>query len=241
MWGWGNPSAEPYSDFWETISGLGDWKQSPVGFIYFQFWGLVFGVFILHVIRYIHQNMMHFKEYPIKLFGIKPILTRKKPIKFKNHNLISFTSEDPIKIGTFFLLLAGIGFSLMGLVPDGVVTSISKFHEISAGVGFGGIFFANAFYASVLDQAMRENKINKKLHILSQILWWFLIIGTIITFGIAELYYKPMYDLGWYGPEWSEAGVPVIVSFPIWERIGFIVGCVYMGLIGFILPEKEMK
>ncbi|MHA1339750.1 MAG: hypothetical protein ACTSRZ_16660 [Promethearchaeota archaeon] len=241
MWGWGNPSAEEYSDIWETISGLGNWKQSPVGFLYFQLWGLNIGIFIMHIIGYVHNNMMQFKEYPIKFLGLREMFPNKKPIKIGDHNLIAFNSEDSIKFGTFFLILGGIGFILMGLIPDDVISSIKKFHEICAGIGFAGILFADLCYTNVLDQAMKDGKINKKMHIFSQILWWFLIIGTIVTYGIAELYYKPLHNLGWYGPEWGEAGVPWIFSFSVWERFGVIVGYAYLGLLGWILPEKTER
>ncbi|MBD3350539.1 MAG: hypothetical protein GF364_03535 [Candidatus Lokiarchaeota archaeon] len=275
---------EPFSDWWDTISGLGNWEQSPIGYLYFQLWGLVFGVFLIHITRYVHDRMMIYRDKPIMfykvylttgrlrlsvyyLFGFIPIyFIHIKSVSFPILPLIIFiekdgksalygkfmekeqsdvlrkpvTAEDFIKLGTFFMLLGGIGFILMGLVPADVV-NIDQFHEISAGVGFGGIFFANFLYANCLDQVAREGKVNKWLHIGLQICWWILIIGVVITYPIAEFYFKEKFDLGWYSAEWGEAGVSPIFSFALWERIGFIVGCIYTGGLGWLLPANIKK
>lgn len=236
LWGYkyyGVTPQEEYSDWWHTISGLGDWEQSPIGFMYFQLWGIVFGVFIIHILPYIHQKMLIYRDYPFS-YGF-PIIDK----IMKNFvDKIKWKAVENVKRGTFFLLLGGIGFILMGLIPNDA-TNINMLHEITAGVGFGGIFFANLFYSRVLGLASKDGKIDKKLHLISQLIWWFLIIGTAVTYLIAELYYKPLYDLGWYDLDWGLAGVPVIFSFALWERIGFIVGCAYLGMMGYILPEKS--
>jgi hypothetical protein len=238
LWGYGYygiPPLEPYSDWWETISGLGDWEQSPIGFIYFQFWGLVFGIFIIHILPYIHQRLAVYGDYPFS-YGV-PLFDK----IMKNFiDKVKWKAINNVRRGSFFLMLGGIGFILMGFFPADALP-VEKLHEISAGVGFGGIFFANWFYTRVLYLASNDGRISRKLQVISQIMWWFLIIGTAVTYLIAELYYKEMYDLGWYDTDWGDAGVPVIFSFPVWERIGFIIGCAYLGLLGYLLPAEVVK
>lgn len=285
LWGVGDPAPEVFSDYWETISGLGNMDHNPKGFIYFQLWGCVFGVFILHITRYIHDRMMLYRDYPVMFFKVYLSSGRLMlsvyylfgfiPIYFVHIKKVSFPvifpflifietegksalygallekdksevlrrpakAEDFIKLGTFFLLMGGIGFVLMGVIPDGITPALdeTKLHEVSAGIGFGGILFANILYANSLDQVARAGKVSKKIHYALQGLWWFLILGVLITYPIAEFYYKEKYDLGWYDPEWGEAGVPWIFSFSVWERIGFIVGCAYLGGMGYLLPKK---
>jgi len=238
LWGYGYygiPPLEPYSDFWETISGLGDWEQSPIGYIYFQFWGLVFGIFIIHILPYIHQRVAAYGDKEFS-YGA-PFVDNIMKVFIQK---VKWKAIENVKRGSFFLLLGGIGFILMGFFPADALP-IDKLHEISAGVGFGGIFFANFWYSRVLGIVSKEGAFSRKLYIVSQAIWLFLIIGTAVTYLIAELYYKELYDLGWYDADWGVAGVPVIFSFPVWERIGFIIGCAYLGLMGYLLPAEVVK
>ena len=238
MWGFGYYGVDPleeYSDIWHTISGLGDWEQSPIGFIYFQFWGLVFGIFIIHILPYIHQRMASFGDEPFS-YGAPFVDNIMKNVIAK----LKLKAIHNVKIGTFFLLLGGIGFILMGFFPADALP-IRGLHEASAGVGFGGIFFANMWYSRVLGMVSKQGKVSRKLHIAMQAIWLFLIVGTAVTYLIAELYYKELYDLGWYDIDWGEAGVPWIFSFAVWERIGFITGCAYLGLMGYLLPAEVIR
>lgn len=225
MWGYPLPNPEPYYDYWETISGLGDWEKSPIGFLFFQLWGLTIGIFILHITPYVHQHLKPYSNCKFQLFG-KNILPKK------------LTGLHELRFGTFLLFMGAIGFILMGLIPADLIPDL---HELSAGIGYGGVVFSAFFHMSIYEQA--RDRLNQKLRVAVFFLWLGLAVYAAITYGIGEFYYKELYDLGWYDYDWELAGVPRIYSFAITERLGFIVMIIYFGFIGYMLPDlpKDLK
>ncbi len=69
------------------------------------------------------------------------------------------------------MLLGGIGFILMGLIPN-EATDINMLHEITAGVGFG-VSFLQIYSIPEYWDGDNDGKIDKKLHLISQLIWWF--------------------------------------------------------------------
>jgi hypothetical protein len=199
-------TSEPFSDIWETISGLGHMSDNPVGFYFFQLSMTMVGVMVIPMVFYIHPRI----------------------VKYQRGNAV---------LGSFFLLIGGIGFLMTGLIPDGVVhiPEWDKFHEISAGLGFGGILFAAWFYFWPIRKA--GDIFGRRVILFLLLLWWVPLILTGVSYGVAELVIKEQHNLGWYGPEWGEAGVSGFFSFAVWERVLFTVMLVYLGALGYILPE----
>jgi hypothetical protein len=138
-------------------------------------------------------------------------------------------------LGTIFMILGVIGFLLVGLIPNDTL-DIEKFHEISAGVGFLGVAIACMFYFFAIK--IRKIPVNLKLFNIMIIVWWTGILLTGIFFAIASLYYDPTYDLGWYNYEWGLAGVPVIFSFALWERVMYCIMFLALWAGVKMIPER---
>jgi hypothetical protein len=208
---WPLDASEPYSDIWETISGLGDMEENPVGFYFFQIAMAFYGLIIFPIIPYIHPKLM--------AIGKK---------------------TGMVKMGTFWLTIGAVGMLLTGLIPDGIVEipEWDKFHEITSGAGFGGVLFAAFFYFFPCKAA--GDKINQKVLLLITLMWWISIIIFGISYGMAEFVIKEQNacDLGWYGPEWGECGVSGFYSFSVWERILFTIGLIYLALLVYMIPVQ---
>ncbi|HMB65279.1 MAG TPA: DUF998 domain-containing protein [Patescibacteria group bacterium] len=206
---WPSDSPEPYSDIWETISGLGNTELNPVGYIFFQIALTILGILILIITFYIHPQMLTLEK-----------------------------NQGQTKLGSFFLLLGGIGFVLTGLIPDGTIEipGWDKFHELTSGLGAIGVLLAAFFYWLPTKNA--KDKINQKYVKINIALWWIPLVLAGFAYGYAELVIKPRYDLGWYGPEWGEAGVSGFYSFSVWERILFAVIIIYMGILVLMVPKS---
>ena len=134
---------EPYSDIWETISGLGNTENNPVGYIFFQIALSLFGILIIPVLIYVHPRLME-------------IAKNKKTL---------------VVLGSFFLALGSVGFILTGFIPDGTVTipEFDKFHEITSGMGFLGVMFAAFFYFWPMVRS--KQRINKKMLLAITLMW----------------------------------------------------------------------
>jgi hypothetical protein len=210
---WPADSPKLYSDIWDTISGLGDMEDNPIGFIFFQIAMTLMGVLSIPVVLYVHPRLIGIAE-----------------------------KKGGVRLGSFWLLMGAIGFLLTGLIPDGVVTipEWDKFHEITAGLGSLGIIFAAFFYFSPCKNA--GEKINQKVLWIITAVWWIPIILTGIAYGLAELMVKEVWyaqcNLGWYGAEWGECGVSWFYSFAVWERVLFTVMVIYQLLLVKMIPEN---
>ncbi len=187
-----------FSDVWDTISGLGDMENNPIGWIFFQIAMVISGIVIIPVALNVQKIFLELQKGN-GLFGI------------------------------LFLYIGAIGFLLTGLIPDDTLP-INKLHEITAGLGFGGVMFA-AFFLFWASLKGMETKIDKKSLIIITILWWIPLILTIIAYAWAELVIKEQYDLGWYGIEWGNAGISPFFSFAVWERILYVVMFAYLWLL----------
>jgi hypothetical protein len=213
---WPTENAGTFSDVWETISGLGDMEDNPIGFILFQFAMTILGILILIVVFYVHPNL-------------SKLVDRK----------------GSVKIGSFWLLMGGLGFVLTGLIPDGVVKipDWDKFHEITAGLGTIGVIFAALFYFRPVKKAGPQ--INQKLLWVITAVWWIPLLFTGIFYGIAELLVKEVWfescHLGWYSERWGECGVPGYYSFAVWERVIFGIIVIYQGMLIKLIPESNKK
>ncbi|MCP4764296.1 MAG: hypothetical protein GY870_21155 [archaeon] len=203
---------EPFSDAWETISGLGNIEINIPGFIFFQISMVSLGVGIFTTFLYVHSRL---KE-------------KSKILNF---------------FGAFCMLIGSLGIILTGLIPAGIIESIEKSHEITAGLGFLGVLFASFFYFWAIKRNLEVY--NHKLLNNITVIWWIGIILTIISYTMAELIIKPQIlidqgiDLGWYGPEWGDAGVSIFYSFALWERVMFMIVIIYLGSLGYIIPDEE--
>ena len=82
LYGRGATNPEVFSDIWCNISDLGDMENNPIGFLYFQIWGIVAGAYILHAIPSIHSDLMQFKDLNLML-GNKVLFGGKYKV---NHN-----------------------------------------------------------------------------------------------------------------------------------------------------------
>ncbi len=171
----------------------------------------------------------YFFQASMVLVGILMI-----PVAMYVHPRLTHFHENFTRLGSFFMVMGAIGFILTGLIPDGVI-EINKLHEITAGLGFGGVLFAALFYWFPLKNA--ENNINQKVSMLITLLWWIPLILTIITYGYAEFVIKDQFNLGWYGPSWREAGISPFFSFSVWERVLFGVMLAYLELLPIMIPE----
>ncbi len=187
-----------YSDVWDTISGLGDMENNPIGWIFFQIAMVISGIAIIPVAIYVQKTFVTLQ----KGNGI---------------------------IGILFLYIGSIGFLLTGFIPDDTLP-INKLHEITAGLGFGGVMFA-AFFLFWASLKGLDTKIDKKTLINITILWWIPLIITIIAYAWAELVIKEQYNLGWYSIAWQEAGVSPFFSFAVWERVLYVVMFLYLWLL----------
>ncbi|GAB4307358.1 MAG: hypothetical protein Kow0069_04820 [Promethearchaeota archaeon] len=194
---------EPFSDAWDTISGLGDLENNPVGFFFFQASMVLVAALLFPVGLHVHPRLSKYHEVA--------------------------TSA-----GTFFLAFAALGFFLTGLLPDGVVP-VDKFHEITAGAGALGTLLAAFFYSVSCKKAGGD--LSRRVQWAIALAWWVPLVLAGVAYGYAELVVKPAFDLGWYGAEWGEAGVPVVLSFALWERVLFGVLLAYSALLVYLVPE----
>ncbi|MHA1871445.1 MAG: hypothetical protein ACTSXF_10885 [Promethearchaeota archaeon] len=213
----------PYSDAWDTISGLGNVTDNPFGFYGFQISLVCIGIGVLYIFLYSHPRIVALNksiDRSQKMFFFDKLMTLRIMVYF----------------GSFWMIIGALGLLLTGFIPDNTITSIKKFHEITSGMGFGGVMFASFFYFFTFKYS--TDKISKKLLIFLTLLWWTGIILTAVAYGIAELHYKPLYDLGWYGADWGAAGVPVFYSFALWERIDFAIMIIYTGLLEYLIPQN---
>jgi hypothetical protein len=138
-------------------------------------------------------------------------------------------------IGIIFLYLGAIGFLLTGLIPDDTLP-IKKLHEITAGLGFGGVLFA-AFFLFWPSLKGINSIVDKRILISITLLWWIPLIIFIYAYGWAELVIKEQYNLGWYSIEWEEAGVSPFYSFAVWERILYVIMFIYLWLLPKSIKE----
>lgn len=148
--------------------------------------------------------------------------------------------KGAVGLGTLCMLVGAVGFLLTGFIPDGLVESVDKLHEITSGAGFGGILLASFFYGLAVNKAKAEDQLAQpRVNVIITIMWWVALVLTGLAFGVAELVIKPAYDLGWYGPEWAAAGIHPVVSFAVWERVMFGVGLAYLGLMVLMIRDAR--
>ncbi|MHA1734283.1 MAG: hypothetical protein ACTSU5_20280 [Promethearchaeota archaeon] len=202
------PASSPqYCDAWETISGLGNAGDNPVGFLFFQLAMVAVGVLVVPTFLYLHPRLS------------------------RHHRVAAL-------LGTFWMVVGAAGMLLTGFIPDGTVP-IDKFHEITAGAGFGGILFASFFYWFATRAAGRAGEVtDRRLGWAATALWVAGIVATGAAYAVAEFVVKPAYDLGWYGCEWGAAGISAVISFAVWERVMFAVAVAYLAIVVALVPDE---
>ncbi len=202
------PADSPqYCDMWETISGLGNIEENPIGFFFFQAAMVVVGVLVIPAALYLHP-------------------------KLKTQHAVASL------LGSLCMALGFVGFLLTGVIPDDTLP-IDKFHEITAGVGFGGILLASFFYGFAVSRAVKGGQVtDKRVQYIITAMWWGGLLLTGAAYGVAELVIKPAYDLGWYSCAWAQAGISPILSFALWERVMLAIAVIYLWLMVLLIREE---
>ncbi len=206
-------TSPPYSDLWQTISGLGDVEDNPIGFWFFQFSMLTVGVLLLPAIFYYHARLAKAKKFVTSI-----------------GTLLFF-------IGAIGFLLTGFvpQHTLANLFPEYAdVYIIEKFHEITAIGGSGCIVFAAFFYGIVILKG--KVPINRKLNIVIILMWWVPLIIGIACIGYGYIVYEELVDDAALA---LALGAPWFVSLGLWERVIFCIIIAYAGLIVTALPDRE--
>jgi hypothetical protein len=235
-------------DIWDTISTLGDSRPdaNPNGAIYFQLAMGALGLLLLLAAIDIHPRMTAFQKGWTRVGTLWLIIGS---VGFLLMCFISRAMAETIA-SKFHEICAGVG--ALGVLlavacydfaqwtpgkfkpPNKLVAFIVGFFQMIFGIT--GIFYLIDWIKATKGQTIEG--MNKKLRIIIDIVFLFTIFAIIITFGIAEFYYKEIYPLGWYGPDWGTYGVPFIYSFSFWERVIFADLTIYPGLLIASMPEK---
>jgi hypothetical protein len=139
-------------------------------------------------------------------------------------------SSRALKIG--FLGVVTVGFER--LLSQSIALHTYKTHEYISIVTFFGLLLGIAGFWICLTRWL--------LQIRQWPVWGLsalslISVGPIIGTGLSQawLYFFPNH-LGWVGPKWAEAGVPVYLSFAFWEWLTCVGIFIYLFLILFWLP-----
>ncbi|MHA1369065.1 MAG: hypothetical protein ACTSRA_05030 [Promethearchaeota archaeon] len=141
--------------------------------------------------------------------------------------------------GTIFFTIGIIGLFSVGTIGQ-IIHGIPKLHEILASVGLLGILFSALFYGFLLlkDRFFGQKQFDFKLTIIIAIVLWTPVIGM----ATSQIYISVVEnDWGWVGLEWIELGVPVVLSFALWEWLLLIAIVTYMILFSIAVPENVEK
>jgi hypothetical protein len=131
-------------------------------------------------------------------------------------------------------LILGMVIGLDGLVLPKLNGIAYKLHETVATLAFAAIFFGVLTFWSAMTKWLRIKR-GWTSAACSALSLFVLVPMAGAMISQAYLFFVPN-DLGWVGPDWSERGVPVYLSFAFWEwlAIGGIYFCLYV--IAVLLP-----
>lgn len=113
---------------------------------------------------------------------------------------------------------------------------IHKGHEAIALVAFLGLFCGVAgFWLAAVKLHRRARSAPTWL----MVVLFVAVISPIAGTAASQLYlYVTQADLGWVGPEWRERGVPLFLSFAVWQWLTGVGVLLYLPLIAALLPAE---
>ncbi|HMF34491.1 MAG TPA: hypothetical protein VKK79_23920 [Candidatus Lokiarchaeia archaeon] len=207
---------QPYYDWWETISGLYQPNDLAANPVgaYF-FWAAMVTLGLIF--------------FPTILYV---------------HPRLSQYRMRLTRLGSFWMAIGGIGFLLVGFVPQGTLDFllpsvgsggilhyiVEKFHEVCTGMGVIGVLFGQIVYWI----AIRNGKVpvNHKLDVLNICIWWGAFILGAISAGGAYL----VFQTDWTGQ--IPLNISLFFTFGVWERIFYGLIVSYFGIIGLMIPDR---
>lgn len=144
--------------------------------------------------------------------------------------------KGPTRVGSFFMILALIGLISVGTVAQ--VVHVNKLHEYLAAVAFVGLLFSAFFHGMPIlkDITKGKRQFPAKPLVLAWGLLWFALVGL----AGSAIYIEVAGDSswGWVGLDWLANGVPVILSFALWEWVLLAAILVYLVVLAAVTPAE---
>ncbi|MBD3353300.1 MAG: DUF998 domain-containing protein [Candidatus Lokiarchaeota archaeon] len=203
------PESGVYADFYNSISGLGDTEDNPIGYIFFQIASCISACLFIPTLLYIHPKLKKLNK-PLTYIGSFFFF-----IGFIGFLLVGVIPDDSI--------------------PALNELTGGKFHEVCAILGVVGFLFASFFYFWPMKKDGGD-QINQKLLNIRAIIVWSAIILTAVGYGLGVLLYEETY--GWCDESWAVAGISPFFSFGLWERVLFGIMFLSIAMTGYIIPNS---